>query len=103
MICTLIRINPILYILYTVYYIYYYIYAIYLEFFPGRTKFVEKLVAKAKALKAGQAPGEIGPIIDPAALQRIERYVAEAEPMLDVEGAVESIESKFMAFLREIF
>eukprot|EP00435_Cladocopium_sp_Y103_P069166 s1261_g32.t2 len=45
----------------------------------GRKTFLEKLVAKAASLKAGQAPGEIGPIIDPPAVQRISGYVANCE------------------------
>jgi len=45
----------------------------------GRTSFLERLVARAKALKAGQAPGEIGPVIDPAAADRINQYVGACE------------------------
>lgn len=45
----------------------------------GRKTLLEKLVAKAASLKAGQAPGEIGPIIDPPAVQRISGYVANCE------------------------
>lgn len=37
------------------------------------------VVKKAGALKAGQAAGEIGPVIDPAARDRICKYITEAE------------------------
>merc|ERR1712217_671105 len=42
-------------------------------------KFLEMLVAKAKALKAGQEAGEIGPVIDQASKDKIMRYINEAE------------------------
>jgi methylmalonic acid semialdehyde dehydrogenase len=42
-------------------------------------RFVEMLVAKAKALKAGQEAGEIGPVIDQASKDKITRYINEAE------------------------
>jgi len=42
-------------------------------------KFVDMLVAKAKALKAGQEAGEIGPVIDQASKDKILRYINEAE------------------------
>lgn len=48
---------------------------------PGsdRSKFIDALVAKAKALKPGQAPGEIGPVIDKAAADRGAKYISEHE------------------------
>merc|ERR1719223_1657789 len=42
-------------------------------------RFVETLVAKAKALNAGQEAGEIGPVIDQASKDKIMRYINEAE------------------------
>jgi malonate-semialdehyde dehydrogenase (acetylating)/methylmalonate-semialdehyde dehydrogenase len=42
-------------------------------------KFVEMLVAKAKALKAGQEAGEIGPLIEQASKDKVLRYINEAE------------------------
>jgi len=41
--------------------------------------FLELLVAKAKALKAGQEAGEIGPVIDQISKDRILKYINEAE------------------------
>jgi len=41
-------------------------------------KFNELLVAKAKALKAGQNPMEIGPLIDQASKDKVLRYINEA-------------------------
>eukprot|EP00931_Biecheleriopsis_adriatica_P088568 TRINITY_DN6285_c0_g2_i1.p1 TRINITY_DN6285_c0_g2~~TRINITY_DN6285_c0_g2_i1.p1 ORF type:complete len:520 (-),score=142.37 TRINITY_DN6285_c0_g2_i1:52-1581(-) len=45
----------------------------------GREAFLQRLVAKAAALKAGQAPGEIGPVIDAAAATRIAQYIGACE------------------------
>mmetsp|Transcript_73487 Transcript_73487/g.132348 ORF Transcript_73487/g.132348 Transcript_73487/m.132348 type:complete len:510 (-) Transcript_73487:233-1762(-) len=45
----------------------------------GRKAFIENLVAKAKSLKAGQEPGEIGPVIDQAAVARIAQYISACE------------------------
>jgi acyl-CoA reductase-like NAD-dependent aldehyde dehydrogenase len=45
----------------------------------GRKAFMDKLVAKAEALKAGQAAGEIGPLIDDIASKRVTRYISESE------------------------
>eukprot|EP01065_Artemidia_motanka_P048802 TRINITY_DN795_c0_g1_i1.p2 TRINITY_DN795_c0_g1~~TRINITY_DN795_c0_g1_i1.p2 ORF type:complete len:511 (+),score=224.95 TRINITY_DN795_c0_g1_i1:61-1533(+) len=42
-------------------------------------KLVEAIVAKAAALKPGQGPGEIGPVIDQAAKDRILGYIKQAE------------------------
>merc|ERR1711865_535972 len=47
-------------------------------------KFLESLVSKAKALKAGQEAGEIGPVIDQASKDKIMRYINEA---VDRDGA----------------
>jgi methylmalonic acid semialdehyde dehydrogenase len=47
-------------------------------------KFNEMLVAKAKALEAGQGPGQIGPAIDEISKQKILRYINEA---VDRDGA----------------
>ena len=44
-----------------------------------KPQFLELLIAKAKALKAGQEPGQIGPVIDEASKTRILRYINEAE------------------------
>mmetsp|Transcript_3268 Transcript_3268/g.5867 ORF Transcript_3268/g.5867 Transcript_3268/m.5867 type:complete len:229 (-) Transcript_3268:282-968(-) len=44
----------------------------------GRKAFLDKLVAKAASLKAGQNPGEIGPVIDTAAVARLSGYLAAA-------------------------
>jgi len=52
-------------------------------------KFLEMLVAKAKALKAGQEAGEIGPVIDQASKDKILRYVNEAEKTPGVEILVD--------------
>jgi acyl-CoA reductase-like NAD-dependent aldehyde dehydrogenase len=41
--------------------------------------FTEMLVNKAKALKAGQKAGEIGPLIDQASKDKVLRYINEAE------------------------
>lgn len=41
--------------------------------------FMEMLVRKAAALEAGQAVGQVGPVIDQAAKERILRYIEEAE------------------------
>ena len=41
--------------------------------------FFELLIKKAKALKAGQEPGQVGPVIDQASKTRILRYINEAE------------------------
>lgn len=40
--------------------------------------FIEMLTSKAKALKAGQEKGEIGPVIDQASKDKILRYINEA-------------------------
>ncbi|CAJ1433247.1 unnamed protein product [Effrenium voratum] len=45
----------------------------------GRRAFLDKLVARAASLKAGQQAGEVGPVIDPAAAQRIASYVGSCE------------------------
>lgn len=45
----------------------------------GRQAFMDKLVARAAALKAGQAFGEIGPLIDDLAAKRVTRYISESE------------------------
>eukprot|EP00439_Symbiodinium_sp_Y106_P038252 s4940_g4.t1 len=45
----------------------------------GRKDFLDKLVAKAKSLKGGQKPGEIGPVIDTAAMARLSGYLAACE------------------------
>ncbi|CAD7963782.1 unnamed protein product [Amoebophrya sp. A120] len=42
-------------------------------------KFLELLVQKASALKAGQETGEIGPVIDQLSKDKILRYINEAE------------------------
>eukprot|EP01062_Namystynia_karyoxenos_P020410 TRINITY_DN17732_c0_g1_i1.p1 TRINITY_DN17732_c0_g1~~TRINITY_DN17732_c0_g1_i1.p1 ORF type:complete len:534 (+),score=197.43 TRINITY_DN17732_c0_g1_i1:109-1602(+) len=42
-------------------------------------KLVEAIVAKAGALKPGQGPGEIGPVIDAASQKRILGYIDQAE------------------------
>lgn len=47
-------------------------------------KFNELLIAKAKALQAGQGPGQIGPVIDQVSKSKILRYVNEA---VDRDGA----------------
>jgi len=47
-------------------------------------KFLELLCGKAKALKAGQQAGEIGPVIDQASKDKIMRYINEA---VDRDGA----------------
>jgi len=47
-------------------------------------KFLELLTSKAKALKAGQGQGEIGPVIDQASKDKIMRYINEA---VDRDGA----------------
>jgi len=47
-------------------------------------KFLELLSTKAKALKAGQEAGEIGPVIDQASKDKILRYINEA---VDRDGA----------------
>jgi len=41
-------------------------------------QFMEMLAAKAAALKAGQNPGEIGPVIDQGSKDKILRYIKEA-------------------------
>lgn len=45
----------------------------------GRQSFIDALVAKARNLRPGQGPGEIGPLIDPAAEERNTRYISESE------------------------
>lgn len=40
---------------------------------------VQRIVESAAALKPGQAPGQMGPVIDAAALQRVLGYIDEAE------------------------
>lgn len=45
----------------------------------GREGFMSKLVERAAGLKPGQEPGEIGPVIDQAATDRIGKYIGEAE------------------------
>jgi len=47
-------------------------------------EFMDLLVAKAKALKAGQGAGEIGPVIDQLSKDKIMRYINEA---VDRDGA----------------
>jgi len=47
-------------------------------------QFLEMLSTKAKALKAGQSAGEIGPVIDQASKDKILRYINEA---VDRDGA----------------
>merc|ERR1712232_343424 len=49
----------------------------------------EMLVSKAKALRAGQEAGEIGPVIDEASKDKILRYVNEAEKTPGVEILVD--------------
>mmetsp|Transcript_63079 Transcript_63079/g.150342 ORF Transcript_63079/g.150342 Transcript_63079/m.150342 type:complete len:513 (-) Transcript_63079:98-1636(-) len=44
-----------------------------------RKAFIKKLTDKAASLKAGQAVGEIGPVIDETACARISKYVSECE------------------------
>jgi malonate-semialdehyde dehydrogenase (acetylating)/methylmalonate-semialdehyde dehydrogenase len=47
---------------------------------PRTEAILEKLVEKAKAVKPGQTqPGQIGPVIDQAALDRITKYVSQSE------------------------
>lgn len=43
----------------------------------GRRAFIDALVDRASKLKAGQEPGEIGPLIDEPACARVARYVGE--------------------------
>jgi len=52
-------------------------------------KFLESLVSKAKALKAGQEAGEIGPVIDQASKDKIMRYINESEKTEGVEVLVD--------------
>merc|ERR1712072_1651550 len=47
-------------------------------------QFLDMLTQKARALKAGQAKGEIGPVIDQASKDKIMRYINEA---VDRDGA----------------
>lgn len=44
-----------------------------------KPQFFDLLIKKAKALKAGQEPGQIGPVIDEASKTRNLRYINEAE------------------------
>lgn len=44
-----------------------------------KPRFFDLLIKKAKALKAGQEPGQIGPVIDEASKTRNLRYINEAE------------------------
>merc|ERR1712043_31728 len=55
-------------------------------------QFLELLIAKAKALKAGQEPGQIGPVIDEASKTRILRYINEAEAR---DGAKVIVDGRF--------
>jgi len=45
----------------------------------GRTAFLNALVERARKLSPGQAPGQIGPVIDEAAKARISKYIADSE------------------------
>lgn len=49
---------------------------------------VEKIVALSKAIKPGNRSGEMGPVIDKASLDKIERYISQAEK-LDAEILVD--------------
>jgi len=40
---------------------------------------VDKIVAKAEALRPGSKAGEVGPVIDQASVDKITRYINEAE------------------------
>ena len=44
-----------------------------------KQQFFDLLISKAKALKCGQEPGQVGPAIDEASKHRILRYINEAE------------------------
>merc|ERR1711971_1289760 len=44
----------------------------------GRRDFLQRLVDRAAGLKAGQQAGEIGPLIDEAAAERVTRYITES-------------------------
>ena len=44
-----------------------------------KQQFFDLLISKAKALKCGQEPGQVGPAIDEASKNRILRYINEAE------------------------
>lgn len=46
-----------------------------------QTSLVEKIVALSKAIKPGNQSGEMGPVIDKAGLEKIERYISQAEKM----------------------
>jgi malonate-semialdehyde dehydrogenase (acetylating)/methylmalonate-semialdehyde dehydrogenase len=54
-----------------------------------KPKFLELLVSKAKALKAGQEVGEIGPVIDQFSKERILRYINDAEQKNGAEVLVD--------------
>jgi len=40
---------------------------------------IDKIVEMSKAIKPGNKSGEMGPVIDRASLDKIERYLAQAE------------------------
>jgi len=42
---------------------------------------VEKIVELSKAIKPGNRSGEMGPVIDKMSLEKIERYLAQAEKL----------------------
>jgi len=62
--------------------------------------FLEMLCAKAKALKAGQSAGEIGPVIDQASKDKIMRYINEA---VDRDGAEILVDGRSWAERKEGF
>jgi malonate-semialdehyde dehydrogenase (acetylating)/methylmalonate-semialdehyde dehydrogenase len=46
----------------------------------GAERTLERVIERAQAVKPGQSgPGEIGPVIDSAAVERIHKYISEAE------------------------
>jgi len=63
-------------------------------------KFMELLTTKAKALKAGQGQGEIGPVIDQGSKDKIMRYINEA---VDRDGAEILVDGRSWADKKEGF
>jgi malonate-semialdehyde dehydrogenase (acetylating) / methylmalonate-semialdehyde dehydrogenase len=47
----------------------------------SQSALVEKIVTLSKEIKPGNRSGEMGPVIDKASLEKIERYIAQAEQL----------------------
>ena len=47
----------------------------------SQSELVDKIVTLSKGIKPGNRSGEMGPVIDKASLEKIERYIVQAEKL----------------------